>query len=144
AGAAGVRAPVFTQEEEVFGDVIGKREPISVLGSKILDGQKTVLDADLYVRAADVRDFDLAPLDFRIHHARRSVVRILLGFLGRLLFGFFLGFRLCLAYFAAVMEPVAHGGAARKHHQDRSQKKNAKPSFHSSTFSFALRWVNTT
>ena len=81
---------------------------------------------------------------FRIDHARRSGIGILLGGLGVLLRGFFLGFRLGLAYFTAVMEPVAHGGAARKRHQDRSQKKNANPSFHSSTSSFALRFVNTT
>src|SRR5579864_604636 len=144
AGAPGIRAAVFAQEEEVLGYVIGRRQSVGVLGAEVLDRDESIIDPDLDVRAPDPGDFDLAPLDFGIDHAGRSGVRVLLGGQGVLLRGFFLGFRLCLAYFAAVMEPVAHGGAAWKAHQDRSQKKNANPSFHSSTSSFALRFVNTT
>src|SRR5262249_11299904 len=131
-------------EEEVLGDVVSNRQAVGVLRSEVFDGDEAVVDADFDVRAADVRHFDLAPLHFGLDNAGRSGVRILRGGLGFLLRGFFLCVRLCLAYFAAVMEPVAHRGAARKHRQDRSQKKNANPSFHSSTSSFALRWVNTT
>src|SRR5262249_11588732 len=72
ARAARIGATVFALKEEVLGHVIGNGRPVGILGSEVLDGQKSVVDADLDVRAADVRHLDFAPLDLRVHHAGRS------------------------------------------------------------------------
>src|SRR5207249_6865786 len=87
--------------------------------------------------SSDVCSSDLlAPRDLRLDDARwRALIRRGLALAG------LRALRLGGAPLGALVKPVAHRGAAGERGQQRRQKKNANPSFHSSASSFRLRLV---
>ena len=132
AGLAGLGPADIGLEEEVFCDVVRGANAIDIAGAEVLDGQRAEIGADLDVLGVDGRDLDLAPLHFRLDDAGRRAGRLVgldrNGFLGR----------------GLVLRPgPVQRRAAREGQQQRRQKKNASPSFHSSISSFSLRLVNT-
>ncbi len=140
AGAPGGAAAGLPLEKEVLRHMVGGGEAVDGIGAEVLDREGAVVQPQLHVRALDPGNDDLAALDVRVDDPRRrriGVVLILLR-LGR-----FLARRCALRpNLAAVVDPIAHH-AALQPQERRRQKKNANPSFHSSTCSFALRFVKT-
>src|SRR5216110_163000 len=98
------------------------------------------VELGLDVRAPDARHGDLAPRDLRLDDAGWRALILgglaLAGLRALRLGGAPLG-----AALGALVKPVAHRGAAGERGQQRRQKKNANPSFHSSASSFRLRLV---
>src|SRR5216110_231605 len=139
-GAPAARAPGFGLKEEVLRYVITGGDAVHRVSAEVLDRERPVVEPQLDVRAPDARHGDLAPRDLRLDDARwRALIRRGLALAG--LRALRLGGALLGAALGALVKPVAHRGAAGERGQQRRQKKNANPSFHSSASSFRLRLV---
>src|SRR5690606_33286849 len=114
--------------EQTLGDVIRQPCPVNHVGAEILNAHYSDEGANLEVFGIDVGLAYIAALHLWVadllgrRSLRRRQVRLL---------------------FAHAEQVLGRSAAAHAEH-DQAQKKNAKPTFHSSTSSLSSRLVNTT
>ena len=122
----GLRRAERAFDEETLGNVISQSRPVNEIGAEILDAHHADEAADLEVFPVDGRLLYLATLDLGFD----DLPRLLGTGRSRLL--------------VPDAEQVLRRSAARHREQSADQKKNANPTFHSSTSSLSSRLVKTT